>query len=332
MPASADLLQRAWAARQRLPREIIFAAPGVKHYDNEYFANRRYSFANLSVTGTACHCRCAHCQGGLLADMIATPTPQDMHRVVDRLAGLGCRGILVSGGADARGAVPLQPFLREISYAKEKGLQVLVHSGLLNRVTAVGLRQAGVDQVLLDVIGDVETIRAVYHLDRRPEDYLRAMLTCREVGLPLAPHIVIGLHYGRIHGEWRALEMIAQCFPQAVVMVILVPRAGTEMAAVTPPSLEEVAKVMATTRLLNPAIPLNLGCARPPGRYKEEVERLAVDCGVNAIAYPAEATVDYARRRGLQPRFVETCCSLAGLAAENPAVRAEKTVTSRAGQ
>ncbi|MGB9792383.1 MAG: radical SAM protein [Thermacetogeniaceae bacterium] len=313
MAGLSELIRAAWETGRKLGDRIAFSAPGAKHYHNRFFRNRRSSFVNLSVTGNACACRCAHCGGKLLETMIPTPTPEEMCRLVDRLAKRGCRGILVSGGSDASGEVPLLPFAGAIRYAKERGLRVLVHTGLVRRETAVALREAGVDQVLLDVIGDENTIREVYHLDRSAEDYLEAMLTCREIGLEIAPHVVIGLHYGRLLGEMNALEMISRAEPQAVVLVVLTPMKGTEMAGVESPPVEEAARVIAAARLMNPGIPIALGCARPSGRYKQQVEKLALDCGVNAIAYPDEATVSYALARGLQTVFSEECCSIAAL-------------------
>ncbi|MCX5780033.1 MAG: radical SAM protein, partial [Firmicutes bacterium] len=135
---------------------------------------------------------------------------------------------------------------------------------------------------------------------------------CREVDLNIAPHVVVGLHYGQIRGERRALEMIRQAGPEAVILVVLTPTGGTVMAEVLPPSLAEVGEVMAAARLMNPSIPVSLGCARPPGQYKRQLEILAVDCGVNGIAYPDEATVAYAQGKGLQIMFSEECCSLIG--------------------
>jgi uncharacterized radical SAM superfamily protein len=197
-----------------------------------------------------------------------------------------------------------------MGYASQMGLKVLVHSGLINRETATGLKGAGVDRVLIDVIGDKNTVRQVYHLNQQPDDYLQSMLFCREAGLNIAPHVVIGLHYGQIRGEWRAMEMIKQAEPETIILVILTPACGTAMADIQPPPIEEVAEVMATARVLNPGTPITLGCARPPGQYKRQVEIKAVDCGVNGIAYPDEATVTYAKSKGLKTMFTEECCSL----------------------
>ena len=59
-----------------------------------------------------------------------------------------------------------------------------------------------------------------------------------------------------------------------------------------------------------PTTPVMLGCARPLGALKVEIDRLAVDAGLNGIAYPAEGIVAYARDRGLEPTFVNACCGV----------------------
>lgn len=306
------VIKQAWKIRQGFPPEIFFSVPGVKHYDNIYYKNRPFSFANLSVTGGLCTCQCAHCKGLLLENMIGVTSPQKMRSAIDDLVAKDCRGILVSGGADESGEVPLGSFAEAIGYAKSQGLKVLVHSGLIKYRTAVMLKRSGADQVLMDIIGDEETIREVCHLQRKPADYLQSMLDCREAGLDIAPHIVIGLHFGRIRGEHKALEMIGKADPDTLVLIVINPMRGTDMAGIKPPSVEEAAGIMAAARISNPRMPVTLGCARPPGGYKREVERKAVDCGLNGIAYPDETTVDYAWSRGLNVYFSEECCSLPG--------------------
>jgi uncharacterized radical SAM superfamily protein len=43
--------------------------------------------------------------------------------------------------------------------------------------------------------------------------------------------------------------------------------------------------------------------------YKEELEKMVIDYGVDAIAFPSEKTVEYAKDKGLIPIFKEECCS-----------------------
>ena len=59
-----------------------------------------------------------------------------------------------------------------------------------------------------------------------------------------------------------------------------------------------------------PTKPVMLGCARPLGAIKREIDRLAVDAGLNGIAYPADGIVAYAREQALEPDFVNACCGV----------------------
>jgi uncharacterized radical SAM superfamily protein len=55
--------------------------------------------------------------------------------------------------------------------------------------------------------------------------------------------------------------------------------------------------------------PVLLGCARPFGPAKEAIDRLALEVGLDAIAYPAEGIVGQAERMGVSHEFEETCCA-----------------------
>ncbi|MEN6637568.1 MAG: radical SAM protein, partial [Smithella sp.] len=227
VPDKNDLRQKVPATRPRRDTRIWFSAPGSKHYESRSFKNQAGSFANISITGKSCALGCAHCNARLLQSMLPAEIPEKLRGAVDHLIDRGCRGILVSGGADSRGEVPLRDFMLAIESACKRGLKVLVHTGLLQKETAKGLKDCGVNQILMDIIGHEQTIHDVYHLDRTPDDYLRSMMICQEAGLDFAPHVVIGLHYGRILGEYEALKMIHQAHPKIIVMVILAPMSGT---------------------------------------------------------------------------------------------------------
>lgn len=308
---TADLIEGAWALRRaNFPDRIDFAAPGARRYDTASYRNRRNSFVEISVTGKACALRCEHCQGRLLERMIPAGSAEEMLRIGKALRRRDCRGVLVSGGATADGRVPLEAFVGALAELKALGLRVIVHCGLVDPSTASGLQEAGVDQVLLDVIGDAATIREVYHLDRGPDDYRRSLDVLKSAGVALAPHVIVGLHGGRVRGEYEALRHIAEVGVERLVLVVLNPLPGTPLAGLAATPVDEVARVMSIARLLNPSTPISLGCARPAGRYRASLDRLAVDVGVNAIAYPSEEAVAYARQRGLAGSFHELCCTL----------------------
>ena len=83
------------------------------------------------------------------------------------------------------------------------------------------------------------------------------------------------------------------------------------MADVVPPSLDEIGAFFEEARKRLPATPIMLGCARPMGLLKVDIDRLAIDAGLNGVAYPAEGMAEYARAVGLQPEFVNACCGVA---------------------
>lgn len=290
---------------------IHFYAPGLRRYRTaEYEAQDAARFVPVSVTGTACALQCDHCRSKVLEGM-APLGSRSLFELARELARRGARGLLVSGGSDRQGRVPLLRHLPDLRRIRaELGLAVRVHPGLPDEETAAGLGAVGVDGAMLDVIGADETIREVYHLDLGVEAYDLALERLARHGVPLVPHIVLGLHHGRLLGEWRALELAARHRPKLLVLVVLAPLAGTAMAGVTAPSPDELGAFFETARRRLPDTPVVLGCARPLGPAKAAVDRWAVDAGLDGIAYPAEGIVAYARSRGRIPRFSDACCGV----------------------
>ena len=298
--------------RANFPDVMDFYAPGLKRWQTPEWApaNPR-RFLPISVTGSACALSCDHCQTKVLDGMISVRADLDLFALASRLRAEGSEGLLVSGGSTRTGEVPLLPHLRHIPRIKsELGMKVIVHSGVVSPRLAAGLAAAGVDGVMCDVIGADETLRDVYHLDLTVADMDRSLALLAGEGLRIIPHIVLGLHYGRFLGEHRALEMLTRYPVSTLILVVLTPLSGTPMAHIPPPPPDQVAGFFATARLAAPATPVNLGCARPLGPVKNELDQAAIDLGLNGIAYPADGAIAYAASRGLTPRLFEYCCSL----------------------
>lgn len=289
-----------------------FYAPGLKRWQtSEWVPDNPRRFLPVSVTGDACALSCDHCQAKVLEGMISVRAAGDLFALARRLKAQGSEGLLVSGGSTRGGGVPLLAHLRHIPRIREElGMKVIVHSGVVSPPLAEGLAAAGVDGVMLDVIGADETLREVYHLDLTTADMDRSLALLAERGLRIIPHIVLGLHYGRFLGEHRALEMLTRHPVSTLILVVLVPLVGTPMQHLPPPPVDEVAGFFATARLAAPATTINLGCARPLGAVKTELDQAAIDLGLNGIAYPADGAIGYARSRGLRPHLYEYCCSL----------------------
>jgi hypothetical protein len=182
---------------------------------------------------------------------------------------------------------------------------------MLDGPTAAALKQAGVDQANVDIVGADDTWREVMHLPDGAALLDQSLDALQAAGLEVVPHVVMGIHAGRIVGERRALEILRRYPPRLLVWVVLMPLPATPMAGALPPTLEEAARLLGESRLLFPESQIALGCARPRGEYRRALERIAVDAGVNRVALYSEETVDYARSLGIEAGFLQTCCSLA---------------------
>ncbi len=292
---------------------ITFHAPGLRRYKTDEFETQNViEFASVSVTGTACALGCEHCKTNVLHGM-ADLRQHDgsLFDLCADLASKGARGVLISGGSDKRGRVPLLAHVPDmIRVRKELGLAIRVHTGLPDEETCAALGEVGIDGAMIDIIGHRDTMRDVYHLDSDPEDYENSLAWLEQNKVPTIPHIILGLHFGKMLGEENALDMIVRHPPKTLVLVVLMPLTGTPMMGVTPPSLEEIGAFFERSRKALPSTPVMLGCARPLGNLKLEIDRLAINAGLNGIAYPANGIVEYARQNGLQPKFINACCGV----------------------
>lgn len=303
----------AMAVRHRhFPEVMDFYAPGLKRWQSSEWRPRNpRRFLPVSVTGPSCALQCDHCQAKVLHGMVSVRAGQDLLDLARTLQASGAQGLLVSGGSGRTGEVPLLPHLWAVRRVREElGMRVVVHSGVVSPRLAEGLAECGVDGVMLDIIGADETIRQVYHLDLTVADFDRSLGLLAERQLRIIPHIVLGLHYGTFVGEHRALEVVASHDISTLILVVLTPLIGTPMAHLPPPPVDEVVGFFAAARLAVPTVPVNLGCARPMGSMKVELDHAAVDNGLNGIAYPADGIIAYAQARGLRARLHEWCCSL----------------------
>ena len=84
---------------------------------------------------------------------------------------------------------------------------------------------------------------------------------------------------------------------------------STKMLDVHPPTPEEIARIIATSRLMMPDSEISLGCARPR-KQQPQIDVLAIEAGVNRMAIPTEQGLERAKELGLEIQMEKTCCSL----------------------
>ena len=291
-------------------RSIRFYAPSFINYKTNYFRSSKDFFPSISITGSSCALKCKHCNGKVLNTMVPVSTPEELFEVCRKLKEKGAGGCLISGGCLPDGSVPIDEFIDAIAKVKkELGLIIVTHTGIIETATAKSLKKAGVDAVLIDIIGSDQTIREVYRLEVSVEDYDKSLKALHESGIPFVPHLLVGLHYGKLKGELQALKMISKYSPSAIIMIAFMPIHGTPMEKIKPPDPEDIAKVLLTAKLMMPKVPIALGCMSTKGKHRTITDTLAVKAGVNAIAFPDEEAIKLAESLGLEISFSPICCS-----------------------
>ncbi|QJW48690.1 radical SAM protein [bacterium BFN5] len=252
----------------------------------------------VTVTGAHCELNCAHCGGHYLKHM----QPIDEMTAAD-----SSPSWLVSGGCKADGAVPIGEHIARLAELKQ-GRRYNMHVGLVSDAEIDML--AGVaDCVSFDFVVDHATIQNVFGSGRTVEDYIQCYQAMRHK-VRVMPHICIGLNGGKIAGEYQALELLHELGVEALTFIIFMPTRGTRFAECKPPSLVEVAGLLASARMMFSDIPIHLGCMRPGGRYREDIDKWAVRIGLDSIVNPAPAAVAMAERLGLKITRGEECCVL----------------------
>jgi hypothetical protein len=314
VPLDADLVrdfERDAAVAE--PRPIRFSTPTFKDYaSTELKGCAKNSFPSFSITAGACGLNCDHCRAEILKPMIAATSPAMLDRKVRQLiATQDLQGFLLSGGSNRRNEIPYDRYYPVLEALKRDfpGLRIAIHTALTDEAGARAMESAGVDTAMMDVIGADETIREVYHLDRPVEDFEATLAALCATSMEVSPHIVVGLHYGRILGEANALDIVARHAVKALVLVVVMPfYAKPGLYAV--PDTTDVGRIFREARGRLADRQVLLGCARPPGLHKRAVDAYAVMAGLDGIAFPADGAVSVARGIGRPFEQEHACCSM----------------------
>jgi uncharacterized radical SAM superfamily protein len=268
-------------------------------------------FPTISVTGNSCAFGCKHCAGQYLRQMVHCSTPDVLRKTCLKLATGGARGVLLSGGYNEEGYVPFDPFLDAIEDVKqETGLFISAHTGLMPAWLVQKIGEAGVDLADFDLIGDSGTIKEVLGIEKRVEDYRQTLIELSRWLPYVVPHICIGLHAGELKGELAALDIVTELNFSTLVLLVLNPTTGTRFEGVSPPAAPVIGELVARARIKLPNATLALGCMRPRGVERREIELQALRSGINRVEIPDRRTVEAARAMGLNVKKLEACCAV----------------------
>jgi uncharacterized radical SAM superfamily protein len=234
--------------------------------------------------------------------MLHIEDPAGMVRLVDDILASEGNGMLVSGGCDPSGRVPVLRMEDPIRYASGKGLKVNVHAGFLNERDAECLVAAGVTAFSADIHQDPMVIRNVLNLDVSPSAYADSVDNILKAGGTPAVHLTAG--FGTADLSLSA-DLVRNKGLKDVILLALVPTKGT----ITEDTLiSEDAIVDSARMLIGMGFGVTLGCMRP--RVHRNLEIRCILEGVRRIANPSRGTISWAKENGFTVVERRMCCCI----------------------
>ncbi|MEM4717399.1 MAG: radical SAM protein [Desulfurococcaceae archaeon] len=149
----------------------------------------RWSYQAISITGDWCALNCSYCKGRYLRGMI----PVDVRNISDTLIEMwknGVKGVLISGGFNKDGRLPIEPYLDGLHEIKRKtDLFISMHSGLIRDKDLLIHLSKVINLVDYEYLWSMEMIQFVKNLKATREIFKESFELAREVGLDIVPHI-----------------------------------------------------------------------------------------------------------------------------------------------
>lgn len=258
------------------------------------------TFPSFSVTGPNCSLNCPHCEGKYIQNMIPVETPDKLFEQALKLSKQGGKGFLLSGGTEPDGKVPLSDYYPTLKKIKKRtDLLVNIHTGIPSEEDAERLKDAHIDVVSYDVIGDDETIKKIYGLDLDVGAYKRGYNLLIENGLNIVPHVTVGLDEGDIVGERKAVDIVSSS--DRIILNSLIP--SNFGHSVSKEDFLSIVKYAVETTKAD----IIIGCMRERGRAGLEIE--SIKLGVKGIVIPSTETRNWVSKK-YDYEKIEACCAV----------------------
>ena len=236
----------------------------------------------VSVTGTRCDLNCRHCNGIFLKHMFPIDS---VHKK---------KSVLVSGGFNYRGELPVTIEHLE----KLKKYKLNIHPGLVDEKKAKLIGKYA-EIISFDFPAGNEVIKDVYGLDKSMNDYIYSYKLLKKHCERVVPHICIGLG----GNELRAIKLLGNIGFDEIVFLVLIPNKKMNRK----PDIDMVVGLIKKTRQLFPGKKISIGCMRPGGSYRDELDAKAISF-VDSIVKPSPKAVKLAAEKGFEIKEKKQCC------------------------
>ncbi|MEE8312324.1 MAG: biotin synthase BioB [Candidatus Binatia bacterium] len=272
----------------------------------------------LSIKTGACPEDCAYCPQSAHYDAGVEPEKlMDVDTVLDgaraaRDAGAS-RFCMGAAWREVRDGEEFDTVLEMVRGVRELGMEACVTLGMLDASQAIRLKEAGLTaynhnlDTSRDYYGEIISTR-VY------DDRLRTLGHVREAGITVCSGGIIGMGES-IEDRCAMLVELARLdpHPESVPVNALVAVAGTPLAEREPVAPVEMARMIATARILMPASVVRLSAGR--AKLSEEAQLMCFMAGANSIFFgekllttgnpDTEADLEMMREAGIEPLLPE---------------------------
>lgn len=254
----------------------------------------------LSITGDYCALQCDHCKAHFLKNMVPLYLFENKVKKDDNY-----KSILISGGYNKEGVLPIsEAHLAQFKRFKTMGYKLNFHLGLVSEEDIKKLN--GIPEIVsFDLMLDDFVIREVFHLkSKNKENFKESFLLLNEY-FPVSPHILIGANYGKISKEYEEIEFLEKVNPKKLIFIVITPLKNTPFEKIDLPSIKEIEELWKFTKKKLPNTDLYLGCVRPKGNYRYELDSLAYEFEFKAIVNPHHEVI-----KNSDNKTFDQCCAL----------------------
>lgn len=236
---------------------------------------------SISLTAGECALACKHCNKKYLCHML--PISAVVRAGLSALP-KNATSVLISGGCDSSGVVPLikhAPHIREL----KKKFRVIAHTGI-GSIPDSDIKKIAslVDVISFNLIGATSTIKNIYGVSQPTADMLMENFLKLSRAVRVVPHITVGLDACKIVGEYKAIDFLADQGFREIVINVLIPTKGTEFALLAPVCQDDVVQLLAYARERINSV--TLGCMRPRGKYRTTLDKRVLEF-VDKIVNPS---------------------------------------------
>lgn len=281
---------------------------------------------SVSTTKDYCELNCKHCNKKYLKSMYDI----DDERLIETLKVKKKSTVLISGGSLKDGSVPFYKQMKNIEKIKNNGYLLNVHTGFLPTQHFHYL--TFFDSISIDIVGDQKILKEVYNLDVNISNLKDNILKIDEFlnnaksknpllgdKIPkIVPHITIGILNGMDSYEEKAIDFISKLNIDKVVFNFLIPTKGTFYAKAKNVEIKRLSEIINYARSTLPGKKIYIGCMRPFGKSRVELDFACFDLSVDAIVNPSKDFVVQIKKLyqgdfSKDDNFIESkegCCSL----------------------